>query len=97
MGLIAFNILRPLNMANPNCITPLPTVFALRNIQVHVSFPYSSYDASHVEMSVDDFLYICPTLSVPNINLYYCHIRLGRNFNNIWFRYKDYVIENDCP
>jgi len=93
---ITFSTLRPLNMANPNCMTLLPTILALKNTWVHVSFPYSSYDASHVEMPVDDFLCICPTLSVSKINPYYRHIRLGRNFDNIWFRYKDYVIENDC-
>ena len=91
---IAFGTLRPLNVANLYHMTPLPAIPALRNPQVYIGFPYSSDNTPNIETSVNDFFYICAILGIPDIDLYNSHVRLGRYFDNVRFRYKDYIIEN---
>ena len=91
---IAFGILRSLNAANLYYMILLPTILILRNPQVHVGFPYSSNNTSNVKTSVNDLFCICAILDIPDIDPYNSYIRLGRYFNNVWFRCKDYVVEN---
>jgi len=91
---IAFGTLRLLNVANPYHMTPLPTIFALRNPQVYISFPYSSDDTPNIEISVNDFFCIYAILDIPDINPYNSHVRLGVYFDNVRFRYKDYIVKN---
>jgi len=79
---IAFGTLRPLNVANPYCMTPLPTILALRNPRVHVGSLYSSDNALNIKMSVNDFFCIYAILDIPDINPYNSHVRLGKYFDN---------------
>jgi len=95
MRTIAFGTFGPLNMANPCCITLLPTILVLRDTWVHVGFPHYHNDIFYVEPSIDNFSGIGASLGVPYVNPNYHHVRLGGNFDNTWFRSKNYVIEDD--
>ena len=62
--------------------------------EVHVGSSYHSNEASDIEASVDDFLSIWSTLSVPNVDPNDGHVRFGENLNDARLRYKDDVIKD---
>ena len=79
IALYAFNLL---NVANTHYMTLFPAIFTLQNFQIHVNSLYHSNEASYSEASVDDFLKIESTLSVPYIDPNNSYIELGRDFDN---------------
>jgi len=82
MRTIAFSTFGPLNMANPCCMTLLPTILALRDAWVYVGSLHCRNDISYVEPSIDDFPGIGASLGVPYLNPNYCYVGLGGNFDN---------------
>ena len=52
---IVFGIFWTLNTANPCHMPPFPTIFALRNVWVHVGTPHHSNNTSNIELpGLDD-------------------------------------------
>jgi len=84
----------PLSIAYASHVALFPTVLALRNSQFHVSSADNSNITSYIEASVDDFFAIGPVLSIPNVDLDYCHIQLGRDLDNLRSEYKDNVVKD---
>ena len=58
-------------------MTPLPTVFTLRNSWVHICSMNGCNKSSNVESTIDDVLCARTTLGVPDVHPYYCFIQLG--------------------
>jgi len=79
IALYAFNLL---NVANTHHMTLFPAIFTLQDFWIHVGSLYHGNEASYIEVSVDDFLSIESTLSVPYINPNNSYIGLGRDFDN---------------
>jgi len=94
IGTIALSAFRSLNATDSCQVIPLPAIFALGNTRVHVGISYCSDNVSNIESSVDDSSDIAIILVVPNIDPDNCHIRLGRDFNNVWSQCKDNVVED---
>ena len=93
MWTVILNGLGPLNMTYPCCVTLLPTILALRNTWVYICTLYSSDEGSNVEASIDDFLGIRLTLSVPNINPNDGHVGFRRDLNDVRLGCKDNVVK----
>ena len=74
---IALYTFGPLNMTYACCVLPLPTILALQDTQIHVSFVNHSNIASYVEVSVNNFLGVGPVLCVPNVDPNNGHIGFG--------------------
>ena len=55
-------------------MTPLPTVFTLRNSWVHICSANGCNKSSNVESTIDDVLCARTTLGVPDVHPYYCFI-----------------------
>ena len=55
-------------------MTPLPTVFTLRNSWVHICSANGCNKLSNIESTIDDVLCARTTLGVPDIHPYYCFI-----------------------
>ena len=94
MGTIALSVFRSLNTTYSCQVTLLPAIFVLGDARVYVGTSHCSDNVSDIESSVDDSFGIATILVVPNIDLDNCHVRLGRNFNNVWSWCKDDVIED---
>ena len=55
-------------------MTPLPTVFTLRNSWVHICSANSCNKSSNIELTIDDVLCTRTALGVPDVHPYYCFI-----------------------
>ena len=55
-------------------MSPLPTVFTLRNLWVHVSSMNSCNELSNIKSPIDDVLYARTTLGIPDVHPYYCFV-----------------------
>jgi len=49
---------------------------------------------SYIEATVNEFLSICTTLRIPDVDLYNSYIQFGRDFDDPLTRYKGNVIED---
>jgi len=71
----------PLDSAYACRVTPFPAIFALENTWIHVCASDGGDESSYVEPSVNKGFSFGAALSIPNINLYYGHVRLQRNLD----------------
>ena len=94
MWTVTLKTLGLLDMTYSSRVTPLPTILALWYTWVYVGSLYSSDEASDIKASVDDFLSIWPTLSVPNVNPNDGHVRFVGNLNDMRLRCEDDVIKD---
>jgi len=74
---ITLDAFRALYSAQESGVAPFPAVLVLGNSWVHVCSPDSSDVLSNVKAPVDEHLGICPTLDIPNIDLYNGHVGFG--------------------
>jgi len=75
-------------------MTPLPTVFILNNIWVHVSTINGSDMASNVEASIDKTFCFGTTLNVSDVELNDGHIQFRRYLNNFRPRCKNNIVKD---
>ena len=75
-------------------MTPFPAVFILWDSRVCVSHPNSHNKSSDVEALIDEFFGFYTALSIPDVDLYNCHIQFGRYFNYSWLGCESDVVEN---
>ena len=79
---VVFDIISSIALSTPGdmratakCrMTPLPTVFTLRNSWVHICSANGCNKSSNVESTIDDVLCARTTLGVPDVHPYYCFI-----------------------
>ena len=55
-------------------MSPLPTVFTLRNPWVHVSSANDCNESSNIESLIDNVLRARTTLEIPDVHPYYCFV-----------------------
>ena len=55
-------------------MSPLPTVFTLRNPWVHISSMNSCNELSNIKSLIDDVLHTRTTLGIPDVYPYYCFV-----------------------
>ena len=71
MMIIAF---RAMCMTSKSGMTPLPTIFVLRNARVYVGSPDSCNLLTYIEISVNKILCFCTILRISNIDLYNSYV-----------------------
>jgi len=74
MQAITFYTFYPLNSAYVCKVTPFPVIFALENAWIHICISNDSNKSSYIKPLVNKGFGFGTTLSIPNINLYYCYI-----------------------
>jgi len=94
VGSIILNALWTLDSTRKSQMTPFPAVFTLWDFRVHISCPNSCNKSSDVEAPIDKSFGFYTALSIPDINLYNCHIQFGRCFNHSWLGCKSDVVKN---
>ena len=82
---ITFYALRSLNPTYTNCMFPLPTIFVLRNSQIHICTSNCSNVATNIKAPVNEIFGFGTALNVPNVNSNDGYIRFRENFDNSWF------------
>jgi len=75
-------------------MTPFPTIFALRNSQIHISSLNCSNEAFYIEVSVYDLFCVRTTLRVPNVDPDDRHVRFRGELDDARSRSKDDVVED---
>ena len=73
---IALDTLRVLDSTGHCCMFPLPTIFALRDIRVHVGSLNGGDKLSYIKIPVNKIFGLTPALNIPNIDPDNQHIRL---------------------
>jgi len=68
MQTITFCTFKTLDATNPSQMPPFPTVFALRDIRIHIGTSYHSNNVSNIELPVDYFLSIITILIIPYVD-----------------------------
>ena len=79
---VVFSIMSSIALSAPGDVrvttkcrmSPLPTVFTLRNLWVHVSSMNSCNELSNIKSPIDDVLYARTTLGIPDVHPYYCFV-----------------------
>ena len=74
-----------LKTAYKDSIFPFLAVFALRDFRAHISFMYSCYVITDIEIPIDKVFSFCATLGILYFNLDNCYVRLTWHFDNFWF------------
>ena len=82
METIAFDTLGLLDPAKSHSVTPLPAVFTLWNVWIHVSTLNHRNEASNVEASIDQTFSLCTALDILDIDPDNRHIRFRRDLND---------------
>jgi len=77
MSSIALNAPGDVRATTKCQMSPLPTVFTLRNPWVHVCSANSCNESSNIKSPIDDVLCVRTALGIPDVHPYYCFIRLG--------------------
>ena len=83
-----------LNSARESQMTPLPTVFTLRNTRVHISHSNHHNIPSNIETSINKAFSLGSTLCIPNVDPHNGHIRLQWYFDYPWFGGKSNVVKD---
>jgi len=91
---IVLDILRVLDSIGYCYMFPLPTIFALRDIRVHVGSSNGGNKLLYIKTPVNKTFGLTPTLNIPNINLDNRHVRLWWHLDNSWFWGEDNVVKN---
>jgi len=73
---IALDILRALDSIGYCYMFPSPTIFALRNIRVHVGFSNGGNKLLYIKTLVNKTFGLTSTLNIPNINPDNQYVRL---------------------
>ena len=74
---VVFGILGDVRATTQCRMSPLPTVFTLRNSWVHVHSANGCNKSPNIKLSIDDILRTRTALGIPDVHPYYCFIRLG--------------------
>ena len=98
---VVFSIMSSIALSAPGDVrvttkcwmSPLPTVFTLRNPWVHVCSVNSCNESSNIKSPIDDVLHARTALGIPDVHPYYCFIQLGWCFNDAWFWSQSRVLE----
>jgi len=91
MESIALNTPRFLHFASKCSMLPILT---LRDSQIHIGSLDCSNATTNVEASINEHFGVQTTLKFPDVNLYYSHVRIRKNFDNLWFRHNIDVVED---
>ena len=67
------------------CMSPLPTVLALWNPQVHISPVNGRNKLFNVKSTIDNVLHTQTTLGISDVHPDHCHIRFRRSFDDVGF------------
>ena len=82
MRAVAFDALGTLDSTGSSYITPLPAVFTLRNVWVHIYSMNHCDKDSNIEVSVNQFSSIRITLDIPDIEPDNRYVRFRRDLDN---------------
>ena len=91
---ITLYIFWALNSARESWMTPLPTVFTLRNTRVCISYSNCCNISSDVETSINKAFSLDSALCIPNFDLHNGHIRLQQYFDYSQFEDKSNVVKD---
>ena len=83
-----------LSSARESRMTPLPTVFTLRNARVHISHSNCRNIPSDIETLINKAFSLDSTLCIPNVDPHNGHIRLRWYFDYPWFGGKSNVVKD---
>jgi len=81
MQAVTFDVFCPLDSAYACRVTPFPAIFALGNAWIHVCASNGGNESFYVEPLVNKGFSFGAALSIPNVNLYYSHVRFWRNLD----------------
>ena len=91
---IALDTPEALDIAWHGSISPLPTILALGDAWIHIGSSNSCDKSSYIKASINKTFSLTTTLNISNINPNNWHIRLGWNFDDLWFWYKNNIVKD---
>jgi len=83
MRAVALDALRALDLTGHCCMSPSPTIFALKDARVHVGSSNGSDKLPYIKTPVNKTFGLTSALNIPNINPDCCGNHLSQRTNDL--------------